>query len=429
MTVTTVVAWHGNSYLKMTEKIGQAFNKSCWICTALPRGEGRVPMYGVATLNWTIASWVEYGKCKFGLEDKQDKPQKGPRFELLILDSTRSIFVDRKFDKGVGVGWRNLTGIGCSWEYGNSGIVTGIVRIGKWAQGTGCDPRTDEASYWVSDKNILGIARMATSFAYQEKMPKPCKLPNGYWWLCGDGHARKALPINWTGTCTVGYLVPQTTVHEDTPRGLLRTPWIRTRRTYNPLVHSTGFHSFLRILIPSLGVTQLEQAIVNISATLEIVENATTDALRAIQEEVSSLSKVVIQNRMALDILTAKEGGVCTIINQSCCVYLNKDLRIETDLRKIWEQTKVLHKASQDNIGWEKGLWDTLTSWLPNLGWVKQLFLVGIIIAILVLLISFTCIVVKCSMCLYQGTGREYEVWKRHELRQKVESGAYFETH
>ena len=86
------------------------------------------------------------------------------------------------------------------------------------------------------------------------------------------------------------------------------------------------------------------------------MENATTDVLQAIQEEVSSLSKVVLQNRMALDLLTAKEGGVCTVINQSCCAYISKDLRTETDLRKIWEQTKVLHRTSQDDTKWEGDL-------------------------------------------------------------------------
>jgi len=127
------------------------------------------------------------------------------------------------------------------------------------------------------------------------------------------------LPLNWTGTCSTGYLIPQTTVHEEILWGLLRTPWNQTKHTYNRLgIYKKGYHSFLRSLIPSLGVAQLENAIVNISATLEIVENATIDALRAIQEEVSSLSKVVLQNRMALDLLTAKQGGVCTIINQSC---------------------------------------------------------------------------------------------------------------
>ena len=70
-----VTAWQENSYLKITDKIGQALNKSCWICNALPRGEGKVPLYGIVALQWTVPGWLEHGKCKFGIEDK---PQKGP---------------------------------------------------------------------------------------------------------------------------------------------------------------------------------------------------------------------------------------------------------------------------------------------------------------------------------------------------------------
>ena len=53
---------------------------------------------------------------------------------------------------------------------------------------------------------------------------------------------------------------------------------------------------------------------------------------------------------MALDLLTAKEGGVCTVINQSCCAYISKDLRTETELSKIWEQTKVLQRFVAENL-------------------------------------------------------------------------------
>ena len=82
-----VTAWLGN-------------NKSCWICTAFPRGEEKVPVYGIVALNWTIPDWVEHGKCKFGIEDKS---QKGPKFDLLVINFTRSIFVGRKTDGKGGV--------------------------------------------------------------------------------------------------------------------------------------------------------------------------------------------------------------------------------------------------------------------------------------------------------------------------------------
>jgi len=46
--------------------------------------------------------------------------------------------------------------------------------------------------------------------------------------------------------------------------------------------YKTGSHSFVRALIPILGVVWLERAIVNISATLEIIENAMADALHTV---------------------------------------------------------------------------------------------------------------------------------------------------
>ena len=73
-----------------------------------------------------------------------------------------------------------MTGIECSWEYGNSGVISGISEAGRWSQGGGCDPRIDKDSHWVSDKNILGIVEMGASFTHQEKMARPCQLPHGY---------------------------------------------------------------------------------------------------------------------------------------------------------------------------------------------------------------------------------------------------------
>ncbi|NWR53790.1 ERVV2 protein, partial [Regulus satrapa] len=94
----------------------------------------------------------------------------------------------------------------------------------------------------------------------------------------------------------------------------------------------TAFHSFARWFVPWLGVSELEKTIVNISAVIEKVENKTLDAIKAQQEEIFSLSQVVQQNRMALDLLLASQGGVCTVINTSCCVYVDQSGRVNTDL-------------------------------------------------------------------------------------------------
>ncbi|NXI14071.1 SYCY2 protein, partial [Irena cyanogastra] len=97
------------------------------------------------------------------------------------------------------------------------------------------------------------------------------------------------------------------------------------------------FHSVIRDLIPSLGVTELERAVVNISSLLPFSQlgNETRDnfsAILALQEEIHYLSCVVLQNRMALSVLVATQGGgVCTVINSSCS-YVDQRGRIKKDL-------------------------------------------------------------------------------------------------
>ncbi|NWY22865.1 ERVV1 protein, partial [Aphelocoma coerulescens] len=56
---------------------------------------------------------------------------------------------------------------------------------------------------------------------------------------------------------------------------------------------------------------ELERAIVNISAVTECIEQHTADAISALQEEVDSLSRAVMQNKIALNFILAAEGGVC----------------------------------------------------------------------------------------------------------------------
>ena len=45
-------------------------------------------------------------------------------------------------------------------------------------------------------------------------------------------------------------------------------------------------------------------------------------AMQALNEEQIQMRKVVIQNRMAFDMLTAAQGGTCAIIKVECCVYI-----------------------------------------------------------------------------------------------------------
>ncbi|NXY39135.1 ERVV2 protein, partial [Pomatorhinus ruficollis] len=89
----------------------------------------------------------------------------------------------------------------------------------------------------------------------------------------------------------------------------------------------TRFHSF-GVLLPNLGIAQLEKAISNISAKIELIANSTADALVRLQNEINSLKEVVFQNHMVLDVRTAQMGGVCILINTGCCTYIDQSGQI-----------------------------------------------------------------------------------------------------
>ena len=73
--------------------------------------------------------------------------------------------------------------------------------------------------------------------------------------------------------------------------------------------------------MPTVG---LEGIISHIEALIEFTQRALNDSNQAISllnSEVSVMRKAVLQNRIALDILTASQGGTYAIIQTECCVY------------------------------------------------------------------------------------------------------------
>lgn len=50
--------------------------------------------------------------------------------------------------------------------------------------------------------------------------------------------------------------------------------------------------------------------------------NYTHKTLSLVTDEIYQIGKVILQNHMSIDILTAAQGDTCAILHSKCCIYI-----------------------------------------------------------------------------------------------------------
>uniref|UniRef100_A0AAQ4Q9N1 Uncharacterized protein n=1 Tax=Gasterosteus aculeatus aculeatus TaxID=481459 RepID=A0AAQ4Q9N1_GASAC len=162
---------------------------------------------------------------------------------------------------------------------------------------------------------------------------KDLALPEQVYLVCGN-IAYSCVPVignlhkkSDTGKCYSAYLVPL--IRQADSKEL--APFhVRHKRAI-----SIGSR-ILSILIPSYGTYRSQEEIMALSTVLERHRNKTSKALSEMQKEVNDIKHMVLQNRMALDLVLASQGGVCKIINSECCTYIS----VATSQFMMWWQTQ-----------------------------------------------------------------------------------------
>ena len=69
--------------------------------------------------------------------------------------------------------------------------------------------------------------------------------------------------------------------------------------------------------------------------TLEELADSTAKAISAQQQSLNSLTKAVLANHVTLDYLLAEQGGVCAMVNASCCPWTNASGEVETSYIRL----------------------------------------------------------------------------------------------
>uniref|UniRef100_A0AAR2IYE3 Uncharacterized protein n=1 Tax=Pygocentrus nattereri TaxID=42514 RepID=A0AAR2IYE3_PYGNA len=218
-------------------------------------------------------------------------------------------------------------------------------------------------------------------------------------WVCGQS-AYTRFPIasqyNWRGCCTPAIVVPNLAV--------LHKP-VSTRRgasTYNGYTladpwtspgTAVGWSVFL-----GGGTTAALNKINGLAWQILVLANETEKALTLVNTEMAAIRHAVLQNRMALDLLLAKEGGVCKVLNTSCCFSLPDYYRNMSDL--IAHMRAGIQPPPLADDSW--------FSWLTSLMGPWGHWIVTMLIPFICVLLLVICIAPCISNCISAMVARSF---------------------
>ncbi|XP_057575623.1 endogenous retrovirus group PABLB member 1 Env polyprotein-like [Hippopotamus amphibius kiboko] len=205
--------------------------------------------------------------------------------------------------------------------------------------------------------------------------------PNGTSWICGP-NVWPWLPVGWVGRCTLGFVfapgrIRYNKLHQPANLPSLKAQWERS------VFH--WYDYLAAVFVPSVGSIDI---MTRVDALTNFTQAALIDAKKAIEalsEEQSQRRKAVLQNRMALDILTAAQGGTCAVMEVECCVY-------------IPDLSGNVSSAMKDMQNQVKAMSDTPTPFFtPVLSWFKSDWWKTVFTTIIVILI-----ILLCGPCILQ---------------------------
>lgn len=217
-----------------------------------------------------------------------------------------------------------------------------------------------------------------------------CLNSSGVFFLCGSS-TYVCLPANWSGVCTLVFQYPNIELlpsNQTITVPLFATipssvSTSRGKRAVHllPLLVGMGITSALGLSIA--GVTTSTIYFQQLSKALSDSLDEIATSIITLQDQIDSLAGIVLQNRRALDLMTAEKGGTCLFLQEECCFYVNQSGVVRDAARKLGERASEFRPSSSS---WIQGL--GLGYWLPS--WLSSFL--GPIFFFLFLLIFGPCL-------------------------------------
>ncbi|GAB5571131.1 endogenous retrovirus group V member 2 Env polyprotein-like [Prionailurus iriomotensis] len=93
-----------------------------------------------------------------------------------------------------------------------------------------------------------------------------------------------------------------------------------------------------------MGIAYHETTLKSLTQVIENLASSAGDTSEGLQESLDSLD-----NRLAVDYLLATQGGVCAVVNDTCCTYINASGEVELNTQEIYRQARSLHGFKSPN--------------------------------------------------------------------------------
>uniref|UniRef100_A0A8C3RML7 Envelope protein syncytin-Car1 n=1 Tax=Chelydra serpentina TaxID=8475 RepID=A0A8C3RML7_CHESE len=437
-------AYEDNAFIRYSHEVKTRIlgNRSnCWVCTQFPVNAEQGLPFTPIPLTTANMTWMPPARVKDPVQHNLTWDKTGVPINryLRVTNQTGSLcFVKEKGSTFVGTSKCNMyfNGTAFSKNLGFKPCASHLSHmwiphldptfswVGKPSESAFKKPCSDHegvqliakgytiAFYNCSSSTTLPFENTTTKLCLCSSHNDPSALPgeqwsNGWWvtsyfekwntrnalygtyWV-GGPKAYYFLSPDWAGSCYLAWLTPPSRISLTPPH----FPHVRNiRETFRDINIRDGL-SWQRWA----GLISLRGGVIRLQGLLESLTNETATLFENQAGEMSQLRQLALQNRMALDIMLAAQGGTCALINEECCVFVNDTYSDTFQRTKHLREMAKNYSSGQPPYDW----WGALWNWLPGFGWVKKL-LVGIVGAIVILIILCCCI--QCVPSLIDSCG------------------------
>ena len=140
----------------------------------------------------------------------------------------------------------------------------------------------------------------------------------------------------------------------------------KRRAVIAPLLIGTGIAAALGTKIG--GISTSAHFYCKLSQELNDDMEQVVESFVSIQRQINSLASVALQNRQALDLLTAVKGGTCLSLGEDCCYFVNETGIVQGRVKELRDRTECRRKELQ-NLYSPQNLFQQVLPWLlPFLG-------------------------------------------------------------